>query len=582
MNLSSFWGIGASPGIVVAPVYIIRGREYDIPTHRIEQDAIPTELKRFDQALAKAKKQINSIQKVVARKLSKNEADIFSAHLYVLEDPLLENETKQLIQSELTNAAHALEIVTEKLFNQFNEIDDTYIQERAIDLVDVSRRVLSFLIPNEHEKISLKEPSIVVAPELSPSETVNFKRNKIMGIVTEKGGTTSHVAILSRSLKIPSIVGAEHILGYLQDGDILAMDAITGELVINPAQEEVETFQKKKKELLAFEQKMAEEKSLPAKTKQGSIVSIKMNLELEEEIKEIDNDSHDGVGLCRTEFLYLNRENLPDEDEQYKIYKEILDKSNNKPVTFRTLDIGGDKIANNLDFSWEKERNPFLGLRGLRLSLRFPRIFLKQLRALLRASVHGPAKIMFPMVSGLSEFIQAKSFLDQAKEELVYEGIPYQDEIEVGIMIEVPSAALTVDILARHVDFLSVGTNDLVQYITAADRMNPEVSNVYNPYHPAVIKVLREIVQQAHRFDCPVSVCGELAGDDRYFPLFVALGIRELSMSTYFISRVKNIIRSLDENNCNNMISEILSMETAEQVEAVLRKRYHAKWQQCS
>lgn len=580
MHQGHIKGIAASPGVSVGPSYIFQSEQIAIPRYKISKREIDKEIKLFQNSIVKAKKEITELRAVVAKKLSNKEADIFSAHLMALDDPLLEESTKGLITKELKNAAWALEIVVQKIFISMSEIDDEYIRERAVDILDIGKRILSHIgsKTGSKKKEVFKHPVIIVAKNLTPSETAQFDKSKILGLIIETGSATSHVAILARALQVPAIVGTESALNFIKDNSIIALDGLSGEVITNPTEEEINEFHQRGKEYKNLRTELFKIQELPAITQSGSRIFVKVNLEIEDEIKTLSNFNHDGIGLCRTEFLYMDREQFPDENEQYKIYSKIIKRVKGKSVTIRTLDIGGDKMDKKFENKLSQEENPSLGCRGIRFSLRFPEVFMAQLRAILRASIHGQVRIMFPMISGLSDFIQAKNFVFQAQEELERNGYPFDRKIKIGIMIEVPSAALTTDILSRHVDFMSIGTNDLVQYVMASDRLNPEVASLYSPYHPAMIRILNQIITTANEQNCSISICGELASDEKFIPVFVGMGIKELSVSPQFVPKVRKLIRNVSSNTCENYLSRLLSLETTEQVEQNMRSLFHEIW----
>ncbi len=577
MNERIRTGNAASPGIVIGPSFLFLSNRMVIPDWTIAEDQILKEISNLDQAIYLARMEIQDIKQKIRDKLGDNEANIFGAHLYILEDPVLEKKTKDLIQEKLWNAAFALNHVLDHFLREIQSIGDQYIQDRAADIQDVGLRVISKLLDDKYRDplTALSHPMIIVASSLSPSQTAQLDKQKILGIVTETGGSTSHVAILARALQVPAIVGVKGILQHVQHGTILALDGVNGELIIQPSAEERSLFLSRQKELQNLQNELILLQQLPTQTKRGYHVSVKVNLEIEDEINILSKYFHEGIGLCRTEFLYLDRDEIPSEEDQFQTYKRILNSQEGRPVTFRTLDIGGDKLR-RINDSEEllDEPNPSLGVRGVRFSFRYLELFKEQIRAILRSSIYGEIKILFPMVAGYADFLKIKAVVDEAKADLRKMQIDFREDVPLGVMIEVPSAALTIDILAKYVDFISLGTNDLIQYIMAADRINQGVQDYYNPQHPAFLRLVSNVIQTAKEKDCPVSVCGEMAAEDRYIPLLLAMGVTELSVTPYYVPRIKKVIRTFDDDEWKNILAELLSLETIRDVEKRLTEHH--------
>ena len=570
-------GVGVAPGIAEGKVLVHFQEEEVIPFRDLKEEELATEVSRFKAALLATRGELITLQERLSRSPAAGDAGIFDAHLLVLEDPSLIDEVIHGIHREKNNAEFIFQGVSHKFINTLSAIDDPYLRERAIDLEDVSRRVLRHLLGKPGQRLAgHSRDHIIVADDLSPSDTATLNRENIAGFVTEKGSKTSHSAIMARSLGIPAIVGLEGICSELVNGDTVLMDGYSGRIYVNPSPETRLSYQALAEVKEQVEEGLGELRDLEAVTRDGHRVTLAANIELPEELDEVAACGAEGIGLYRTEFLYFNRTVPPDEEEQYAVYRKVAEHISPHPVIIRTLDIGGDKPTECLDLGTEE--NPFLGCRAIRFCLNNPQIFKTQLRAILRAGAHGKLRLMFPMISGLEELSHAKVLMAEAAAELTAAGIPHDGAMETGMMIEVPSAAIMAESLAREVDFFSVGTNDLLQYLMAVDRGNERIAHLHDPSNPAVIRVLKMIVDAAHKAGIWVGVCGELAGDIEYTPMLVGLGFDELSASAAVVPRVKKAIRSLDLPSCRNLVEESLAGHHAAEIYArttgLARTRY--------
>ncbi|MEI6081434.1 MAG: phosphoenolpyruvate--protein phosphotransferase [Verrucomicrobiota bacterium] len=572
-----FQGTAVVPGIAEGKVLIHFQEEESIPFRDLQDHELDAEVTRFEGALLATRQEIIELQERLAQSTGAGDAGIFDAHLMVLEDPTLIDEVIKGVRKEKHNAEFLFQGVIHKFIKKLSAIDDPYLRERAIDLEDVARRVIRHLLGKSGHRLAGHDRNhIIVADELTPSDTATLNRDNVAGFITEKGSKTSHVAIMARSLGIPAIVGLEGICTELENGSLILIDGYSGKIFLNPTPSTHLTYQAIAEEKELVEEGLEVLRESDSTTLDGHHIVLAANIELPEELDEVEACGADGIGLYRTEFLYFNRTTPPDEEEQYVVYRRVAEKINPQPVIIRTLDIGGDKPTECLDLG--HEQNPFLGCRAIRFCLNNPEIFKTQLRAILRAGVHGNLKMMFPMISGIEELFHAKVLLAEAAQELTEQGVPHKKDIELGIMIEVPSAALMADVLAREVQFFSIGTNDLLQYLMAVDRGNERIAHLHDPSNPAVVRILKTIVDGAHAAGIWVGVCGELAGDIEFTPLLIGLGIDELSASAVLVPRVKKAIRSLDVTACREIVERALSGERAVEIYArttgLARSRY--------
>lgn len=552
-------GIAASDGVAVAKAYLLVQPDLSFTTENVEDT--DAQEARLDAALAESKSELSAIREKAAESLGEEEAQVFDAHLMVLSDPEMVNGIKENIRAKQVNAEAALKEVTDTFITIFEGMDDNpYMQERAADIRDVTKRILAHLLgvtlPNP---AMINEEVIVVAHDLTPSDTAQLNREFVKAFVTDIGGRTSHSAIMARSLEIPAIVGTNNVTALVSAGTILSVNGITGETIIEPTAEQIAETEAAGK--VFAEQKAEWEllKDAETVTADGKHFELAANIGTPKDVVGVNNNGGEAIGLYRTEFLYMESQDFPTEDEQYEAYKAVLEGMNGKPVVVRTMDIGGDKELPYFDLP--KEMNPFLGYRALRISISEggDQMFRTQLRALLRASVHGKLRIMFPMVALLTEFRQAKKVYDEEKAKLISEGATVADDIQVGIMIEIPAAAVLADQFAKEVDFFSIGTNDLIQYTMAADRMNEQVSYLYQPYNPSILRLIKNVIDSAHKEGKWAGMCGEMAGDQTAVPLLVGMGLDEFSMSATSILKTRSLMKRLDTTKMKELADKALT-----------------------
>jgi len=565
-------GIGVSPGINIGRAYLVDGGSLETPAYcYLDTTYISSEVKRFKNAVQESKDQLMKIRnRLLKDGKGKEHIRIIDAHLIMLEDKMLIDDTIKIIKKEKVNAEWAIKMVMREIREFFDSIDDEYIRERGSDIDHICDRVLKNLMGKKHETISeIKEEVIVVAHDLAPTDTAQMVKGKVLGFLTDIGGKTSHTAIVARSLEIPAVVGLESITQKVNAGDTLILDGSSGMVIINPSQKVIKEYQKKKGQYSDYERLLHHYRKLPAEMQDGRRIRLMGNIEMADEIPSLLDHGAEGIGLYRTEFLYINRKNLPTEDEHFKIYKDVVERVSPHPTIIRTLDIGGDKFLSQMELA--PEMNPAMGLRAIRFCLKEPDIFKTQLKGILRASVFGNLKIMFPMISGVDELRKAKAVMEMAKDELRNEGVAFNSKIFVGAMIEVPSAAIIADILAKEVDFFSIGTNDLLQYALAIDRVNEHVSYLYEPLHPAALRIIKNITDSAHKAGIAVGVCGEMAGEPEYALILLGLGLDQLSMNALSILKVKKVIRSIKYSEAKEIGEKALTLSTAQEIERFIR-----------
>jgi len=564
-------GTPVSPGIAIGPLVLLYADEHIIRKRRIRPEDVAGEITRFEAALLKTRQQIQVIRNELASSIGETDASIFDAHLLLLEDTSLIESVKEQLVSRLVNVDFAYEQVVRSYTRKMRELDDDYFRERAGDFLDVSRRVLRNLQGKvDAELRNLDAASVVLAHDLSPSDTAGMDRKLVLGLATEAGSRTSHSAIMARSLNLPAVVGLREIIGKFEPGVEVLLDGYEGLLIVNPTEQTKHEYGQREKMHEAVEVKLDElRETLPVTLDQRRII-VSANVEILDDLPLIKEHGAEGVGLLRTEYLFLNQNESPTEDQQVDMYRQMAQACKPHHIIIRTLDVGGDKKRPHLGI--EQEINPFLGFRGIRYSLGRPEIFRTQLRAICRASAEGNVRIMFPMVCDLSELKAARKLLDEVREELRQQNVPQAEKVEVGVMIEVPSAALTADILARHVDFFSIGSNDLIQYTLAIDRGNENVAGMYQPAHPAVLRLLQTVVEAAHRNNIWVGVCGEMAADVILVPALIGLGVDELSAGAASIPRIKRAIQSLNYEEARQLIARCVLNESAEANQAELEQ----------
>ena len=562
-------GTPVSPGIAIGPLVLLFADEHIIRKRRIRPEDVPGEIARFEAALLKTRQQIQAIRTQLANSIGEADASIFDAHLLLLEDTSLIESVKEQLQSRLVNVDFAYEQVVRSFTRKMRELDDDYFRERAGDFLDVSRRVLRNLQGKmETELQNLDTPSIVLAHDLAPSDTAGFDRKLVLGIATEAGSRTSHSAIMARSLNLPAVVGLREMMGRFEPGVEVLIDGYEGLLIVAPTDQTKFEYGQREKFHHDVDVKLDElRETLPVTVDQRRII-VSANVEILDDMPFIKENGAEGVGLLRTEYLFLNQDESPSEDQQVDMYLQMARASKPHHLIIRTLDIGGDKKRPHLGI--EEEVNPFLGFRGIRYSLGRLDLFRTQLRAICRASVEGNVRVMFPMVSDVSELKQARVLLEEVRQELRQQNVPQGEKLEVGVMIEVPSAALTANILARHADFFSIGSNDLIQYTLAIDRGNEKIAAMYQPAHPAVLRLLQTVVEAAHRNNIWVGVCGEMAADVVLMPLLVGLGVDELSAGPTSIPRIKRAIQTLNYEESRQLVARCILNESPEENQRVL------------
>ena len=564
-------GIAASDGIAIAKVYTLT--EPDLTVTKVTVEDSEKEVSRLDDALAASIKDVELIKETALKNLGEEEAQVFDAHLMVLSDPELIGQVKDSITSNKVNAESALKEVTDMFISIFAGMEDNpYMQERAADIRDVSKRILAHLLGVKiPSPATIKDEGIIVAADLTPSVTAQLNRHYVKAFVTDIGGRTSHSAIMARSLEIPAIVGTKEVTSIAKDGDIIIVDGLSGEVFLNPSEEVVAEYRAKAEAFAAQQAEWEKLKDSKTYTKDGHQVELAANIGTPKDLEGVVNNGAEGVGLYRTEFLYMDSHEMPTEEDQFEAYKAVLEGMNGKPVVVRTMDIGGDKELPYLPLP--HEMNPFLGYRAIRISLNEPEMFRTQLRALLRASVYGKLRIMFPMIATLNDFRGAKALLEEEKAKLIAEGVAVSDDIQVGIMIEIPAAAVLAHQFAKEVDFFSIGTNDLIQYTMAADRMNERVSYLYQPYNPSILTLIKHVIDSAHKEGKWAGMCGEMAGDQTAVPLLVGLGLDEFSMSASSVLKTRSLISKLTLSDMQALADKAINeCATVQEVEALVEE----------
>ena len=572
-----FTGVGVSPGIARGTVFVYRPDDEATPSRSIEESEIPAEIARFEDALLATRAQILEMQQRIAESTGAKDASIFDAHLLVVEDRTLIDEVLRRLGTDLMNVEHVFQTVAGRYAKTLSEIDDPYLRERALDIHDVTRRVIHNLTGTQARDLAgVATPHILIAHNLAPSDTAQLNRALVLGFGTDAGSKTSHTAIMARSLNIPAIVGLHDASSQLVTGDHLLLDGYNGLLIVNPSDQTLWEYGELEIKKTVVEERLSQLRETASTTRDGHHVILSANIELPDDMELVQQSGAEGVGLYRTEFFYLNKAELPTEEEQYAAYRQVAEAAAPHSVIIRTLDLGGDKFMSALHMP--EELNPFLGWRAIRFCLERVDIFKTQLRAILRASAAGNVKIMYPMISGVEELRRANVILEECRAELISEELAFNADMEVGAMIEIPSAAISADILAKEVDFFSIGTNDLIQYSIAVDRLNEHIAHLYEPTHPAIIRLIRMTVEAAHANHLWVGVCGEMAGDIVLTPLLLGLGVDELSAGAGSVPRVKRAVQSLDIAACRQLVEEIQHLDNAAAIlakcDAVARTHY--------
>ena len=562
-------GIAASQGISFAKAYVFV--EPDLSVKEVKIEDVEAEVKRFEDAIEASKKELTIIKENALASLGADKAAVFEAHLLILDDPEFMGTVKTDIESKVINAEYAFKETSDMFISMFEAMDNEYMKERAADIRDVSKRILAHLLGVDLPNPSLiDEEVIVIAEDLTPSDTAQLNKKYVKGFATNIGGRTSHSAIMARSLEIPAVVGTSSITEDVKNGDVLILDGLDGVVLVNPDEATPAEYKEKHAKFEAQKAEWAKLVTEKSVTKDGHEVILAANIGTPADLEGVKNNGGEAVGLYRTEFLYMGRDQLPTEDEQFEAYKAVLEGMGDKPVVVRTLDIGGDKELPYLDLP--KEMNPFLGFRAIRLCLEEKDLFRTQLRALLRASVYGKLCVMFPMIATVQEFRAAKALFLEEKEKLVAEGVAVSNDIELGIMVEIPSTAVIADIFAKEVDFFSIGTNDLIQYTMAADRMSEKVSYLYQPYNPAILRLVKNVIEASHKEGKWTGMCGEMAGDSLAIPLLLGMGLDEFSMSATSILQARSQIKNLTLAEMKELVEKAVMCATTEEVLALIEE----------
>ncbi len=570
-----FRGIAVSAGICRGKILVLHRARHVIAKRELPDSEIEKEITRFEKALVQTRQQISEVQRKVVENMGTKEGDIFEAHLLMLEDRMLVDEVIRSIREQKVNAEHAFHAVAERYTAALAGVDDEYLRERAADMRDLTARVLDNLLDvrDQFDLRHITEPCILVSHDLSASTTAQLDKKMVLGFATDIGGKTSHTAIIARSLGIPAVVGLKTASEEFDTGDYALLDGYNGTIIVNPTDQTLFEYGQLSQIKASLEEKLHEIQGQPAVTLDGKFIHLSANIEDQNDIEAVITHGAEGVGLFRTEFLFINREESPDEEAQYKVYQQVAAALKPDPVIIRTLDLGGDKFASTLHIA--QEMNPFLGWRAIRFCLAQPEMFCAQLRAILRASAEGNVKMMYPMISGLDELTQANALVEKCKAELRAKNIPFDEKMDVGAMIEIPSAALIADSLARRVKFFSIGSNDLIQYTLAADRTNEKVSHLYEPTHPAILRLIKMTVDAAHQHGAWVGVCGEIAGDPALAALLIGLGVDELSAAPPVVPQVKHIIRRLKLTEAQELATFALQCESPSEIYARCQKLAH-------
>ncbi|HCE44959.1 MAG TPA: phosphoenolpyruvate--protein phosphotransferase [Lentisphaeria bacterium] len=564
-NESIFHGIPASPGIAIGSALVLARNEFSLEQKKIQSTEVDNEIARFREALGKTRIQIQELQLKIQKILSEKDAKIFDAHLLILEDKTLMDEIEDTVKKDKLNIDYVFSKTIERYIVAISSIEDKYFRERASDIKDVAERVLKNLHGREDVFLDhLPGERVIIAHDLTPSDTAGLDRENVLAFATESGSRTSHTAIMARSMQIPAVVGTRNILTLIKSGDLIIIDGHAGNIIVNPTQETLATYAEKETREQKFYEEMLKENNLRPETLDGFRVQLAANMDKAEEISNAKLYGAAGVGLFRTEYLLINSTGIPSEEEQFSVYSSLASALEGQPVIIRTFDVGGDKLSDVI--TPHHEANPFLGCRAVRLFREHEEIIANQIRAILRASAFGKVKMMFPMITTAEEIDEFQKIIQKVKEELTLGKIAFDERIEVGIMIEIPSAAIQADHLARKVDFFSIGSNDLVQYAMAVDRTNEKVAYLYQPANPAILKLIKNVVIAARRHKIWVSICGEMAGDPRYTPILLGMGIHELSMTPASIGPVRRLVRSLKMHDAQKLVEKSLSANSAKEV----------------
>ncbi|MBN2506569.1 MAG: phosphoenolpyruvate--protein phosphotransferase [Verrucomicrobia bacterium] len=562
-------GLPVSPGVCRGRLLVLcPPQDTVVPRLQLEPEELPGQIQRFEHALVETRRQIHEIQRHVSETLGVKDASIFEAHMLVLEDPILLDEISRLVLEQRINVEYAVQQFVEKFIASLSSSEDQYLRERAADLRDVAARLLNNLLGRTHEADlrHLAEHAIIISHDLTPSRTALLDREKVLGFGTDVGSRTSHTAIMAKSMRIPAVVGLQNASHELVTGEYALLDGYNGLIIVNPTDQTLFEYGQLVRKHITLEEKLRETRDLPAVTLDGVSVGLLANVEQPADTEAVFASGADGVGLFRTEFMFINRVALPSEEEQYQAYRQVAAALNPRTVVIRTLDLGGDKFLSQL--AVPTEMNPFLGWRAIRFCLEHRELFRNQLRAILRASAEGNVKMMYPMISGLEELNRANAYVEEYKQELRNQQVPFDEHIEIGAMIEIPSAAIAADALAKRVKFFSIGTNDLIQYTLAVDRLNEKIAHLYEPTHPAIVRLIKTTADAAHRAGIPVAVCGEMASDPSLVPLLLGLGVNELSIAPPHVPQVKYLIRRLKLSVARELADSVLECDSGEEIRA--------------
>ncbi len=566
-------GIAVSSGISIGRAYLLERDKIHISRYTVKEENIEKEILRFKAAIKSAVEELKKIKQSIPDDEIRKHAFIIEAHQLILQDTYFYDDIINTIKKQHVNAEWALDMVVSRFLASFDKVEDPYLRDRGQDLNHINQRLLRIMVKGKVSGIDvkgMKGRAVIVAHDLSPADTIQLNLNKVSGFVTDVGGRTSHTSIVARALEIPAVVGLGNVTGLVKNNDTVIIDGEEGVIIINPSSEVQREYLKKQAHIETQRREFLRIARLKSETKDGFRIRVGANIELLAEMDIVERYGAEGIGLYRTEYIYLSRKTLPTEMDHYHIYRKLAENTAVKYTTIRTLDLGGDKFASKIEMP--KEMNPAMGLRAIRLCIKETDLFKAQLRGILRASVYGPLRILFPMVSGMDEVKMAKALLRECMDELRAEKMDFNERIKIGIMIEVPATTMITDLLAREVDFFSIGTNDLIQYTLAIDRINEYVSYLYEPLHPAVLRMIKKTVDDAHASRIEVSICGEMAGEPLYVPILLGLNLDELSMNAYIIPKVKKIIRGLGHSYCKDMAKEVLTKESAKESEYFLRR----------
>lgn len=569
-------GIAVSPGVVFGPALVLGAEDFRIPHRFVRVDAVEFELARFQSALAAVCTEISTNESLATQQLGEQYGAIFGAHLQLVQDPKLIGEIEGLIRDKCHSPEFACSRVLHKYARLFQNLGNQYLAERAADIFDLEKRLLRHLLGERREELAnLTEPVVVLAHDLTPSETAGLNKEFVLGFATETGGHTSHTAILAGALALPAVVGVGAFLSDVSGGETIILDGHHGEVIIDPDEATLERYHDSEQRQRSVAERLQSLRPLRAETADGTRITIMGNIEFPEEVQHCTELGADGVGLYRTEFLYLDQHKTPSEQDQFEAYSRVIEATQGRPVVVRTLDLGADKIPGSLPGLIPNRPNPVLGLRSIRVCLQHLDLFRTQLRAILRAAVHGDVRIMIPLVSTLLELRQAKMIITDVMEDLEEQGVEYCSELPIGMMVEVPSAVILAEEFAQEVDFLSIGTNDLIQYTLAVDRSDPTVANLYNAGDPSIVRMIHQVIQVGHKYDCPVTVCGQMSSDPVFAVLLIGLGLRRLSVTPYSIPELKEVIRSITIEEAERIAAHALKLDVARDVENYLRGELH-------